>query len=98
MADNNDKLSLHIGSKNMTTMTSGFVDVSATPSINTKLTLNRQTIVGIGNGENGPAAITGVGITGGTGGQATAGGKWGHKVISDVWNSSYPCMMSGAYC
>lgn len=58
MADNNDKLSLHIGSIKMN---SGFVDVPAIPTISGRLTLNRQTVVGIGGGDVGPAGITATG-------------------------------------
>lgn len=53
--DNNDKLSLHLTSKNVTTLSSGFVDVPAIPTISTKLTLNRQTVVGIGG--DGPMGV-----------------------------------------
>ena len=55
MIDENNKLSLrlNIGGGN------GFMDVQATPTINTRLTLNRQTIAGLNSGNNGGGGPTG---------------------------------------
>lgn len=60
MAGINNKLSLHIAEKNLNIMNSGFVDVTILSVINTKFTLNRQTIavLNIGGGAGPISPIT----------------------------------------